>query len=193
MQATSMKPTRAAEQGGTSSYQIIQYTPPNNGAILNIAQIIKNVMSSAAEAELGALFVCAREAVYIRNILKEMGHPQPPTPIQTDNSTAEGVVNRKIQPKRTKAMDMRFHWLRDRETLKQLRIYWRAGKLNLADYYTKHHPTKHHCEIRYEFLTPQARIDELNRRLDELKRRDPEEHRRFAGRVSQGTILEPYW
>eukprot|EP00804_Cyclotella_cryptica_P014938 CCRYP_000561-RA/>CCRYP_000561-RA protein AED:0.47 eAED:0.47 QI:0/-1/0/1/-1/0/1/0/59 len=41
-----------------------------------------------------------------------MGHPQPPTPIQTDNSTALGVVNNTIQPKRTKAMDMRFHWLR---------------------------------------------------------------------------------
>ena len=106
--------------------------PPNNGAILNIAQIIKNVMSSAAEAEVGALFICAREAVYIRNILKEMGHPQPPTPIQTDNSTAEGVVNSNIQPKRTKAMDMRFHWLRDCETLQQLRIYWRTGKLNLT-------------------------------------------------------------
>ena len=51
--------------------------PPNNGAILNVAQIIKNVMSSAAEAELGALFICAREAVYIRHILKAMGHPQP--------------------------------------------------------------------------------------------------------------------
>ena len=82
-------------------------------------------MSLAAEAKLGGLFICAREAVYIRLILKEMGHPQPPTPIQTDNSTAEGVVNNKIQSKRTKAMDMRFYWLRDRETLKQLRIHWR--------------------------------------------------------------------
>ena len=59
-----------------------------------------------------------------------MGHPQPPTPIQTDNSTAEGVINKKVQPKRTKAMDMRFHWLRDRETLKQFRFYWRPGKLS---------------------------------------------------------------
>jgi hypothetical protein len=35
----------------------------NNGAILNISQIIKSVMSSAAEAELGALYINAREAV----------------------------------------------------------------------------------------------------------------------------------
>ena len=42
--------------------------PPDNGAILNIAQIIKAVMSSAAEAELAALYINAREAVHMRNI-----------------------------------------------------------------------------------------------------------------------------
>jgi hypothetical protein len=68
-------------------------------------------MSSVAEAELGALYLNAQEAVYIRQILTEMGHPQPKTPIQTETLTAEGVVNNRIQPKRTKAMDMRFHWL----------------------------------------------------------------------------------
>ena len=56
-----------------------------------------------------------------------MGHPQSPAPIQTDNTTAEGVINNKIQPKRTKAMDMRFHWLCDREQQQQFRIYWRPG------------------------------------------------------------------
>ena len=88
--------------------------PPNNGAVLNVAQIIKAVMSSAAEAEIGALFINAREAIPARTTLEEMGHPQPPTPMQTDNTTALGVVNRNLQPRRTKAMDMRFHWLRDR-------------------------------------------------------------------------------
>jgi hypothetical protein len=39
--------------------------PPNNGAILTIATIIKAVMSSAAEAELGALYLNAREVVYL--------------------------------------------------------------------------------------------------------------------------------
>ena len=82
--------------------------PPNNGVILTIAQIIDAVMSSAAEAELGALFINAKEAVHMRRILQEMGHPQPRTPIQTDNSTAEGVINSRVQPKRTKAMDMRY-------------------------------------------------------------------------------------
>ncbi len=80
-------------------------------------------MSLAAEAELGALlYINVKEAAYISQILIKMGHPQPKTPIQTDNSMAEGVINKKTQPKRTKAMDMRFHWLRDRKVQGQFRI-----------------------------------------------------------------------
>ena len=92
--------------------------PPNNGAVLNIAQIIKSVMSSAAEAELGALFINSKQAIPARNTLEEMGHRQPPTPIQTDNTTAIGVVNKNNQMKQTKSMDMQFHWMRDRENKK---------------------------------------------------------------------------
>ena len=135
--------------------------PQNNGAILTIAQIIDAVMSSAAEAELGALFINAKEAVYIRRILSEMGHPQPRTPIQTDNSTAEGVINSRIRPKRTKAMDMRFEWLLDRQQQGQFKIYWRPGKTNLADYFTKHHPPSHHRNVRGEFLTRVAELQRL--------------------------------
>eukprot|EP00804_Cyclotella_cryptica_P008445 CCRYP_003953-RG/>CCRYP_003953-RG protein AED:0.45 eAED:0.45 QI:0/-1/0/1/-1/0/1/0/87 len=47
-------------------------------------------MSSAAEAELGALYINARETIPQRHLLNELGHPQPPTPIQIDNSTALG-------------------------------------------------------------------------------------------------------
>jgi hypothetical protein len=54
-----------------------------------------------------------------------MGHPQLKMPIQTGNMTAEGVINNKIQPKRTNAMDMRFHWLRNQEAQGQFKIHWR--------------------------------------------------------------------
>lgn len=138
------EPKAQSRAGGHFYLSSDENFPPNNGAILNIAQIIKAVMSSAAEAELGALFINAKEAIYVRNMLTEMGHTQPRTPIQTDNSTAEGVINSKIQPKRTKSMDMRFYWLRCREAQEQFRFYWRPGGQNLADYWTKHHPAAHH-------------------------------------------------
>ncbi len=73
--------------------------PKDNGAVLNIAQLIKAVMSSAAEAELGALYINAGEAVPQRQLLEEMGHHQPKTPIQTNNSTPLVVVNSNIQPR----------------------------------------------------------------------------------------------
>ena len=74
-------------------------------------------------------------------------------PIQTDNSMADGIINGKVQPKRTKAMDMRFHWLRDRECEEQFCFYWRPGRLNYANYWTKHHSAAHHSNMRKEFLT----------------------------------------
>ena len=43
--------------------------PQNNGNIINIAHIIKHVMTSATEAELAALYIMAHKAVYIRIIL----------------------------------------------------------------------------------------------------------------------------
>ena len=106
------KPGVQSRAGGFPPLSTNNDIPPKNGAILNIAQIIKAVMSSVAEAELGSLFINIKEAVHVINILEELGHPQPPTPIQTDNSTAKGVINNKIQPKQIKAMGIQFHWLR---------------------------------------------------------------------------------
>jgi hypothetical protein len=135
--------------------------PSNNGAIQNIAHIIKNVMSSATEAELAGLSIMACKAVYIRIILEELGHVQSHTPLQTDNAMADGVINGKVKPNQTKAMDMRFHWLCDQECQQQFCIYWRPGKLNYANHWTKHHPETHNHNMQKEFLTPHIILEML--------------------------------
>ena len=53
-------------------------------------------MTLATESELAALYIMASEAIYIRIILEEMGHKEPPTPLQTDNKMADAVCNGKI-------------------------------------------------------------------------------------------------
>jgi hypothetical protein len=63
-------------------------------------------MLSAAKAELGAMYTYAHKAVKECIILDAMGHKQPATPVQVNNSKAEGIVNKQVQPKHTKAMDM---------------------------------------------------------------------------------------
>ena len=105
-------------------------------------------MASANEAELAALFITAREAVYIRITLQELGHAQPATPLQTDNAMAYAVINGKIQPKQTTAMDMHFHWLCNCECQQRFGIYWWPGKANYAYYWIKHHAKHHQKPVR---------------------------------------------
>ena len=119
-----------------------------NGPLIVLAKVIKNVMASAAEAEVAALFTNAQEALPMRQCLIELGHPQPATPIKTDNSTATGIINNTIKQKRSKAMDMRFYWLRDRVKQGHFDIYWEPGNNNLADLPTKHHSGAHHKRLR---------------------------------------------
>ncbi len=128
--------------------------PFNNGTVLNILQNIQSVMSSVAEAELGALFTNAKTAILMRQMLAEPGHPQLRTPMQTNNAMAHTLLTNKILPKALKTMDMRFHWLRCRNAQGQLCYNWRPGTQNLSDYFTKHHPTSPHKSVCPTILTP---------------------------------------
>jgi hypothetical protein len=122
--------------------------PPRNGPIQQLINIIRAVMSSAAEVEVGTLFLNCKEGVGIRITLEEMGHPQPPTPVQVNNSTACGIANESIRQLCSRAMDMRFYWIQDRVRQNQFQVYWAPGTDNVGDYYTKDRPAKHHEVMR---------------------------------------------
>jgi hypothetical protein len=125
---------------------------PMNGPVLVDCSTIRNVVGSVAEAECSGCYRSAQQAIPIRLALIELGHPQPRTPIKTDNSTASGFVNKSIRQKRSKSWDMRYHWLRDRIAQGQFHIFWDKGINNLADYFTKHFPPSHHIEIRPNYI-----------------------------------------
>ena len=126
--------------------------PELNGAILIECKTLRHVVASAAEAETGGIFHNAQMAIPIRTILEAIDHPQPPTPITTDNSTATGFVYNNINQKKSKSWDMRYYWLRDRENQKHFKVQWERGIDNDADYFTKHHSTKHHREMRSRYV-----------------------------------------
>jgi hypothetical protein len=126
--------------------------PPLNGAVHVHSSILVPVLSSATEAELAALFHNGKEAAMLRTILAHMGHPQPATPIQTDNACAAGICNDSVKQRRSKAMDMRFYWIRDRVRQGHFLVHWRKGNDNLADYHTKHHSPSHHRLKRSQYL-----------------------------------------
>ena len=129
-----------------------------NGAVHVLCVILKNVMGSAAETEIAATFDNAKEALPLRQTLKFLGHPQPPTPIQVDNTTAVGFANESIKQKRSKAIDMRFYWLQDRSRQNQFKMCWGTGENNLGDYYTKHFSEKQHIIKRPIYLFEPKRL-----------------------------------
>ena len=101
-------------------------------------------MASAAEEELGLLFINAQYEAPISTTLIDMNHPQPSTLIQVDNYTAVGINNEAIKHSMPKSIDMRFYWKWCRINLEPFIVYWKPGKYNLGDYPTKHHsPTNH--------------------------------------------------
>ena len=90
--------------------------PLLNRAIQVICKTLKNVVSSAAKAETGGIFIGGQQAVPIITALSELNHPQPASGTRTsnDNSTAKGVLTAKLRQKLSKALDMRYWWIKDR-------------------------------------------------------------------------------
>jgi len=82
--------------------------PPDNKPVH-----MKQVVASAAEAELGTLFLNAQAICPFCIVLAKLGHPQPAMPLQTKNSMASGIANDTIKQKCSKAIDMHFYWVRD--------------------------------------------------------------------------------
>ena len=100
------------------------------------------------ETEVAATFYNSKEALTFRVNLAEMGHPQPPTPMEVENETAIGFLKSKMKQKRSKAIDMRFYWVRDKVNQNQFLIYWRPGANNVGDCGSKHPSPAHHQTMR---------------------------------------------
>ena len=89
--------------------------PRWNGPVLTIAQIVKYVVSSPVEAEMTALFLTAKEMVPLWHTLIEIGWKQPYYPLQSDHSTAVGMKNCILIPRKSKSWDLRLNWISSRE------------------------------------------------------------------------------
>jgi hypothetical protein len=127
---------------------------PLNHPISTHCTRIPVVCAFVAEAEYAGVFASARIATNERQILSDMGYPQPPTPIFCDNEVAIGLANDSINLKMSKSLDMRFHWVRDRIRQHQFRVLFVPGSRNIADFFTKALPV-----ARHRTLAPFSAID----------------------------------
>ena len=80
--------------------------PPINGPIHIECKLLQHVVTSVAEAETAGLFLNCQKIIEIKQMLNALGHPQPATPVKTDNVTAASFVTDVIKKKRSKAWDV---------------------------------------------------------------------------------------
>ncbi len=123
-----------------------------NGPFHTLCSILRFVVSSAAEAELGALFLNCQEGIIFWLTLEDLGHPQPKTPVHCDNATAIGIANNTIKRQQSRAMEMRYFWVADKVAQDRYQLVWHPGQENLADYQSKHHLGVHHSAVRPYYL-----------------------------------------
>lgn len=161
-----------------------------SGSVAVVAKIIKNVVASAAEAEAGALLMSAQLAAPMRTTPEELGHPQPPAPMKTDNTAANGVISGTAKQQRSKAIDMRFHWLKDRVEQGQFKICWEPGDESWADCFAKHHPPTHRRKARPAHLKEQSSPGDLQGCLELIKGHQPAGTKVGANGQTQGLSPE---
>ena len=134
------------------------------GPVATLCAKLPMVTQAAAETEYASSYMAAQLGEHVRRILIDLGYPQKPTDIVYDNTIAGKMANKTCKLRRSRAIDMRFHWLRDRVEQGHFRMVWRAGVENLADFLSKAHPV-HHFKAMVPFFDAQWRPPEHLRTL----------------------------
>jgi hypothetical protein len=109
-------------------------------------------VASAAEAELGTLFHNCQTGIIFHSILEDLGHHQPKTPFNCNNTTAVGIVNNPVKHQQSSLMDMQFFWISGKVAQNMYSLVWHPGQENLANYQSKHHMRCHHVAVRPWYL-----------------------------------------
>lgn len=97
----------------------------------------KTVAQSSTEAEYMALAELAKQTMWIRHLLKELGINLSATPVCSDNQGAIFDASNAIQEKRIKHIDVRYHYVRECVEDKHLEVLFVPGNDNVADLFTK--------------------------------------------------------
>jgi hypothetical protein len=125
-----------------------------NAPIATVCRRISTVCGAASESEFASLYINGQEGSFERIILAALHYPQEPTVICTDNDTAVGIANDSVKIRRSKAIDMRYHWIRDRVRQGVFRVIYRKGADIDADFLTKPQPVHRHEHFIARFVHP---------------------------------------
>jgi hypothetical protein len=97
----------------------------------------KTIAMSSTEAEYMALSDCSRQVVWMHTLLGELDYHLAPIPICGDNQGSLFIASNPVTEKRSKHIDIRFHYIREVIARKLADVYFIEGEENPADILTK--------------------------------------------------------
>jgi hypothetical protein len=102
-----------------------------------LSQRQSTVALSTAEAEYIALSSACQEAVWLQRLLTDIGENIKPITIMEDNQGAIAIAKNPVGHKRTKHIDIRYHFVREQTQKGVIEIQYLSTKEMLADMFTK--------------------------------------------------------
>ena len=108
------------------------------GAVSWGSKLQPTVALSSAEAEYMAACAAVQEAIHLRLLLRDLGFEQKePTVIFEDNQGCIALSDNPVFHKRTKHIDIRYHFIRERVASGEVELKYVATEHQLADLLTK--------------------------------------------------------
>jgi hypothetical protein len=97
----------------------------------------KTVALSSTKAEYISLSDTSRQLVWVRNLFSELGIELAPIPLFGDNQGLIFIASNPIQEKRSKHIDLCYHYIRDVVQDGKVELFFVEGTQNPADMFTK--------------------------------------------------------
>jgi hypothetical protein len=120
----------------------------NDALICWKSALQKSVATSTAQAELVALTEAAKEAIFLRRLLSEVGFPQQgPTTIFEDNQACIAMTVNPVHHQKSKHMDIKYFFVREKVESGELVAKYIKTEDQIADLLTKPLPKKRHVRL----------------------------------------------
>ena len=109
----------------------------NSGAVAWSSRVQPTVAGSTQEAEYMAAAAAAKEALWLRKILPELGVSVGATTIAVDNQSCKLLLENPLETQRSKHIDIMHHFVRERVQKGELKFKYVPTDENVADILTK--------------------------------------------------------
>jgi hypothetical protein len=118
------------------------------GAITWLSQKQKCVALSTTEAELIAVNEAGKEVVWLKRLFQELTNYSDVPVLKCDNSGAVKLTRNPEFHKRTKHIDTRYFWVREKQISGDLKVEHISGEVQVADIMTKPMPKPRFQKLR---------------------------------------------